>query len=380
MSAKVSLYDLLGELVIYRDLDPVDQRLPRFADAWHEMGLSGPARPRKLEPAYAQALAWFIKRARALDAPQVELTELVFIGDNALSDGNAFRSLRTAGSWRGWAFIGAERDEELKISLQEGVYSANRWLALAQFISWLLAQGAALDVRTAVVVDIDKTALGARGRNDGAIDRARVVALEATVANVLGEAFNQGDFRRAYAALNVAKYHRFTADNQDNLAYVCLMLGAGVSTLEDLQSDVASGRLTSFREFMDRVERDRYVLLTSPALRALHDDIYTRVLAGDPTPFKAFRRREYQETVARMGYLPDQAPLAQRLVEEICMTREVMEAANWLRSRECLLIALSDKPGEATMPTPEVAAQGYLPLHRVATHVVGQSISHLLPT
>jgi hypothetical protein len=86
---------------------------------------------------------------------------------------------RCAGGWRGWAFIGSERDAEPSIIEQEGVYAANRWLALGSFISELRNQGAALDVRTAVVVDIDKTALGARGRNDGAIDRARVAAIEA---------------------------------------------------------------------------------------------------------------------------------------------------------------------------------------------------------
>jgi hypothetical protein len=66
------------------------------------------------------------------------------------------------------------------------------------------------------------------------------------------------------------------------------------------------------------------------------------------------------------------------LAEEICMTREVLEAAEWLRRRGCLLTALSDKPDEATMPTPELVARGYVPLHRVATHVVGPSIREAL--
>ena len=108
---------------------------------------------------------------------------------------------------------------------------------------------------------------------------------------------------------------------------------------------------------------------------ALHDDIYRRVLAGDLTPFKAFRRREYQETVSRMGHLPDDAHLAQRLVEEICMTREVLEACEWLKARGCLLVALSDKPDEATTPSPALAAQGYPPLHRTPTHVIGQGLA-----
>jgi hypothetical protein len=109
-------------------------------------------------------------------------------------------------------------------------------------------------------------------------------------------------------------------------------------------------------------------------VRAAHEDIYRRTLAGDLTPFKAFRIREYQETVLRMGHLPDDAHLAQRLVEEVCMTREVLDACEWLKARGCLMVALSDKPDEATSPSPALASQGYLPLHRTPTHVVGQEI------
>jgi hypothetical protein len=376
--SKLSLYDLVGDLVIYRNLDPVDGRLPEFMDAWASIGLADAARPRKHEPAYAQAMAWFLRRARALDRPKAEIAEVVYLGDTAMADGNAFRNLRAAGNWRGWAFIGAEKDEELTVTEKDGVYLANRWSALAEFASMLLGAGAVLDVRTAVIVDIDKTALGARGRNDSAIDRARVVAIEATVAEAIGPAFDQAAFRRAYAAINVPKYHPFTADNQDYVAYICLMVSAGFTTIDDLLAEVAAGGLTSFGEFIERVQAagDR---LPSDALRGLHADIYARVQAGDATPFKAFRRREFRETVGRMGSLPDDAPLAQRLVEEICLTREVVEFVAWLRERGCLLMALSDKPDEATMPSPALVAQGYLPLHRTATHIVGPSIAGLLP-
>jgi len=378
MPNKVSLYDLIGDMVIYRDLDPVDPRLPRFKDAWAAMGLSTPARPRKQDPAYSQALAWFLRRARTLENPRTELSELIYLGDTALSDANAFRNLRSTGAWRGWAFIGSERDAALSVTVDEGVYVANRWRALAEFVNMVLDEGGALDARTAVLVDIDKTALGARGRNDAAIDRARVTAIETTVAEALGPAFDQVTFRRAYVSLNVPQYHPFTADNQDYLAYVCLMVSAGVSTLGDLVADLAANRLTTFRDFMERVDRERDQL-ASPALRALHDEILARVREDDPTPFKAFRRREYRETVSRMGCLPDNAPLAQRLVEEICLTREVVELIQWARRRGCLLIAVSDKPDEATIPTPELVAQGYLPLHRAPTHMVGQSIAEMLP-
>jgi hypothetical protein len=43
-----------------------------------------------------------------------------------------------------------------------------------------------------------------------------------------------------------------------------------------------------------------------------------------------------------------------------------------------LLLTMSDKPDEATLPTPELAAQGYLPLHRMATSAAGESIARQL--
>jgi hypothetical protein len=378
MPARSSLYELFGDLVVYRDLNPIDLRLPRFETAAAEIGLPCVARPRKHEPAYAQTMVWFLHRARAIEMPGTTIRELVYLGDTALSDGGAFRNLRTAGGWQGWAFIGAERDEALAISEQEDIYAANRWTALTAFVPWMQAQGARLDAQTAVIIDIDKTALGARGRNDGVIDRARVAAIEATVSEALGSAFDPANFRYAYVELNRAKHHSFTADNQDYVAYTCLMLGAGFWTLEELLADIEAGRLATPQDLMAHVDarRDR---LPTRDLRSLHDDIYDRVKAGDPTPFKAFRRREYLETTARMGSLPDDIPLGQRLVEEICLTQEVMEVGRWFRSRGCLVMALSDKPDEATMPYPDAAAEGRLPLHRTVTHVVGRPIAHLLP-
>lgn len=377
MTNKSTLYDLFGDLVIYRNLDALDARLPRFADAYAAMGLSSPIPPRKLDVAYAQALAWLLERSRQLaDLPA--LTGLVYIGDTMLNDGGAFRNLRNQMGLPGWCFIGAEKDEELAVAEKDGLYQANRWAALAEFLSWVQSQGAALDARTAVIVDIDKTLLAARGRNDGTLDRARVVAVEATVAGALGAQFDRDGFRRVYAVLNTPTYHPFTGDNQDIIAYVCLMLSAELGTLEELQEETERGRLTDFRAFMAQMD-GQAARLADRGLLEIHREIYGRVLAGDPTPFKSFRRREYVETVSRMGQLPDDVPLAQRLVEEICLTREVYEAAAWLKERGCLLLASSDKPDESTMPTMMLAAQGYLPLHRTPTHLVGQSIAELLP-
>lgn len=378
MSVESSLYEVIGDLAVYRNLCPVDPQIPGYDQAWAEMGMPGPVRPRKQDPAFAQVLVWFLRRGRALGGVRTPLAELIYLGDTALADGNAFRNVRAAAGWRGWAFIAAERDETLAVDIKDGVYSANRWSALAEFAGWLLAEGAALDERTAVIVDIDKTALGARGRNDAVIDRARVAAIEATVADALGPAFDQALFRRAYTAIIPPKYHPFTTDNQDYVAYLCLMVSAGFVGLEELLRRIETGELRSFADFLAEVNA-RQDELSGVGLRALHREIYARVAVGDATPFKAFRRREYLETVSRMSRLPDDAPLAQRLIEEICLTREVFDFAQWLRHRGCLLMAVSDKPDEASLPTPELVAEGYLPLHRTRTHLVGQPLAELLP-
>jgi hypothetical protein len=108
-------------------------------------------------------------------------------------------------------------------------------------------------------------------------------------------------------------------------------------------------------------------------LLPVHQEVYGNFRQGDPTPFKSFRYREYRETVARMDALPDETEPDELLRREIVLTREVMDVARLFKERGVLLFGLTDKPDEASVPSPELAAQGYLPLHRVTMKVVGKS-------
>ena len=187
-----------------------------------------------------------------------------------------------------------------------------------------------------MLVDLDKTAIGARGRNASVIDGARVAAVRQTVAGLLGEAFDPEAFQRAYDLLNQPEFHPFTADNQDYLAYICLILGSGLYDLDKVVGQVRAGELASFHQFIEGVEERRSDL--SPALAAVHGEIYDCVQDGDPTPFKTFRRNEYRLTVGRMGFLGDEAPVEKLLAEEIVITQEVRQAAlEWKRQRSAAL-------------------------------------------
>jgi len=365
--------EFLGDLLIYRNLQPIDHRLPGFREVAAQIGLGGPTIPRKSEPTYARIVAFLLQRTRALEPGAPKIQRLVYIGDTRMNDGIAFANLCEAGEWPGIAFIGSESEQpeqvELVAEAQRTLYLANRWAMLRDFHRYCSEHGFPIDNSTAVVIDLDKTALGARGRNDRMIDQARVVAVRETVETLLGDAFNRAAFEASYDLLNRTEFHPFTADNQDYLAYVCLILGSGLISRDKLVEKIRSGELKHFTEFLASVDATASDL--PETLRELHSDIHTRVRSGDPTPFKAFRYNEYVMTVQRMGHLDPKAPAKELLAHEIVITQEVRQAALAWLEQGALIFALSDKPDEASIPAPELVARGYRPIHRTPTHAVG---------
>ncbi len=358
---RASLYDFLGDLVVYRNLAPADERL-------RSPQLVGGAIPRKTEPAYAQAILRILGQAQALRSDQ-RLQRLIYIGDTAMNDGQAIRNL--AQHLPIYGFIGNERmGESKRIEIEDGVMLANRWEALVDFVHFVQGEGFVFDETTAVLLDLDKTAFGARGRNSHAIDAARVEAVRRTVEEVLGGDFSEGEFRAVYDELNQSQYHPFTADNQDYLAYICLMVSGGVYDFAQLLADLEARRLSTFAQFIEACA-GRAI---GDELAPVHREVYANFQRGDPTPFKSFRYREYEETVRRMDRLPDEVGEERILAEEIVITREVTDVCRFLQGRGILLFGLTDKPDESSIPRPELAQKGYLPLHRVTMKVVGNAI------
>jgi hypothetical protein len=371
---RTSVSEFVQDRIVFRSLVPVDPSLPPLAEYWKQAGQPEQPLPRKHEPAYAGYVAWLLRHARRQSAPRSPLRRVLFIGDTRLGDGTAFDHICQAGGWNGLIFIGADRDAPAAISLEASpsggeLFLANRWTALLDFEAYLAKKSFPIDEATALLVDVDKTAIGARGRNDHVIDRARVQAVQDTVKGLLGECFNEPAFLEAYRSLNRADYHPFTQDNQDYLAYICLVLGSGYSSLGELLAEIQNRETYTFTDFIGRVE-DRKAQLP-PALLPIHTEIFELVQSGDPTPFKAFRRNEYLSTSARMGCMPGNSPVGDLLKQEIVITEEVRRQALKWQALGALVFGLSDKPDEAAIPTSEQANQGALPLHRIQTHSIG---------
>ena len=365
--------EFLGDYLVYRNLDPVDPRLPSFAEIRRQIGLSTGRIPRKTSPEYARAIAYLLQSASQLGESSRQIERLVFVGDTRLNDGTAFQNICLAGNWLGMAFVASENKEPLQLELDHRdagtLIYANRWSALDDFQDWCQEQEFIFDQRTVVLIDLDKTALGARGRNDKVIDQVRLEAGFQTVGGVLGDEFDPSSFTNAYQRLNQPEFHPFTADNQDYLVYICLILGSGLRDLDDLLVEVNSGKMVNFEQFLSYVNQNADQLPTK--LSQIHQDVFARVSQGDPTPFKEFRYKEYEVTAAHMGNLADTASMEDLLAKTITITQEVRQAALTWKEQGALLFGISDKPDEASLPTEELASQGYQPIHRIETDIVG---------
>lgn len=374
---RAKLSDFFGDWVIYRNLEPLDKRLPGLKSAAYRMGLSGDRIPRKLERDYAKAAIWFAEEAQRIRGVKTSVQEILLIGDTLLNDGTAYRNMRQQSGWSGTCFIGSEKraqTPDVEIDNQDNVYSANRWSALSSWVAWTLERGLHLDARTVVIFDIDKTALGAKGRNDQVIDKARIEGIYNTMDSVLGEDFDRVAFEKQYSTLNRSKYHDLTEDNQDYLAYICLVLNTGLIGYEEILKEVEETSLNNFEQFLRWVNSRMMINpRVSEGFRQVHEAVISSVRVGDPTPFKRFRREEFISTVAHMGNMPDRSSVEELLKHEITLTEEVCQLSEWLRARNCLQLCLSDKPDEASKPNSHASSE-LPPLHKAETHRVGVSI------
>lgn len=370
---RAALADICDDWVIYRNLEPLDKRVPGLKHAFYDMELRSEQIPRKQDRDYAKAAVWFVKRIQQVRGVRTPISELLFLGDTLFNDGQAFANIIHESGWRGACFIGAERlDQEPATRIeQETIYIANRWSSVADWVAALKAQGFRLDDGTAVIIDIDKTAIGAKGRNDKVIDRARLAGIYRTMDSVLGEDFDRALYEQHYNELNRSRYHLLTADNQDYLAYICMVLNTRLISLEEVVREVESKSLDSFEQFIRWVDSR---MMINPAagevLREVHEAVNGSVRIGDPTPFKRFRRQEFVSTMEHMGNMPDSASVQELLENEITITEEIYQLAQWLKARNCQILCLSDKPDEASRPHPRVSPD-LAPLHRAQTHRVG---------
>ncbi len=373
----VSLSEFLDDRFVYRDLQPVDPRYQGYNQCAQQFGLDPAAIPCKTDSVYNKIAVWIVDYMQEQVSDE-EVEELLVIGDSRITDGSAFQGMTAYAGWAGSCFICIEdrdADAQLVWHPETQMVESNRWHLLADWVRELRRNALQLNAQTAVIVDIDKTALGARGRNDSVIDTARFASLQKALRESLADVdFNA--FRTLYTTVSREEYMSMTSDNQDYIIYICLMILSGEITLKEV-GDMVQANMP-FEQLVRRISTQAGKNLTMQ-LRQLHDQYQMCAKSGDRTPFKQFRRQEFLDTTLRMGHLPAETTCEERLQQELCITQEVRELCLWLQARGCLLLSLSDKPKEATIPHKRWH-KGLMPLHRTHTHAVGISIRDSLAT
>jgi hypothetical protein len=141
------LADFSGDMVIYRNLEPVDKRLPGLRTAYLDMELCTDHIPRKQDPEYAKAAVWFLEEAHQIAGATRPIKELLFIGDTLFNDGQAFGNMLAVSHWQGACFIGADRIKQppaVSIDEATSLYNANRWSELGNWLVWARTRGFAV--------------------------------------------------------------------------------------------------------------------------------------------------------------------------------------------------------------------------------------------
>ena len=341
---------------------------------------------RKYEHEYARALMEHI------DDDFADVTRVLYVGDAYRNDGRLVRNMQDLCKERRFqrfvSVTGLICDPALAIPgvWLNGILYTDSWTDLVTFAESVRGT---IGPQTLAIVDIDQTLWAARGVSDGVLARIRSDALSAVIlryfdesadpvivqrtiehalalhATIGGLAYQESltldneDFRAgiaAFAAMGLVQGRLDNSDDPDDVwrerlaassagDFVAFVLARLPSTPQGWQN--ASGFIghamalvvsASFRGYAaasglrpDLIRKD-----VSDMLDAMHDRSFA-------VQFPAFRAAELAQSLLRTD---PTRPVEGQLV----LNKTVCDFASWLREHSVPLLAVSDRPEEATHP------------------------------
>jgi len=321
------LSDFFENNIVFRELEPVNKKLPGFSVLKDVLRLD--RMPRKKDAEYAQVLSKMFSAAG-------NFSKIIYIGDTLMSDLSVIKNFANSGLFETIGII--TREGEISGFEERENYIFNgSWANLQDILAYIENKFFSTDKNTIVIIDIDKTAIGARGRNEKAIDRARMDAI-LMLAEKAFKDISVEEFLSVYDKVNKREFFSITEDNQDFVSILSMLVYGGVLTISDLRN--ARNILT----LLARVKTN------NPVLLEYVETVLQNIKARNPTAFPQFRKAEFEKTIARMGFLPDETPIETLLSEEIMITREVYEAALYLKDKGAFVFGVSDKPAISSIP------------------------------
>ncbi|MGB9694620.1 MAG: hypothetical protein ACP5SB_01385 [Caldisericaceae bacterium] len=314
-----TLNDIFKDYIVFRELRPIKEGLSSFEELGNK---SHKGFPRKKDKEYAAILCQIFRSA-------MSFSKIVYIGDTFLSDLAVIENIKELG----YDVFGVITDETGKNSESKYPYIVfnNSWDQLSNYVV------DKINNETVLVVDIDKTAIGARGRNDSSVDKARTDAILDLAKRVFKNP-EKDEFMRLYHYIHAKDFLNFTQDNQDIVSILSLIIYSNAISFDDFSS---FAKTRKFEEFIQDVK-------VQGELVPLVDEVRTNIREDNATLFPTFRRIELEKTLNRMDFLPDDTPIEKLLEEEILITGEVYRIGIRANEKGALVFGVSDKPEKAS--------------------------------
>jgi hypothetical protein len=389
--------DLFGRRIILRRMERLDTGEQLFGSATHFA--------RKYQFAYAQVLSDHI----GFHFPDVRC--LLYIGNTHQNDGTLIRNLQQLG-WDVSGFI-CEPGLGIQRLWFDNLLYTDRWTDLV---------GLAQKVETKVgrnmlaLFDIDKTLWAPSGVHDLPLNKSRIRAMCRLVDEYVSNS-DRAVARHArarvewlYGEISTMQYLPLTLDNEDFKATICVFLAlcvvlnrrrfenvdheTGPAFLEELGQLPPRDFLKSVRDYVlsfanpmhgdeenitdfiedtllavDSHQYLRYAKKNGILYEKMIEDlrgISRETIGTSPVQYPAFRAKELEESLVCAAENRD-------FDERLVLNKPAWDLAVWLRHRGVYLLALSDRPEEAT-----VSPSGESLLDASMT-IYGKEITSFLP-
>ena len=335
MYKRAKLNDIYEDYIVFRELNPIKKSLPQFNEIQSKLGFSHLPRKKENPLDYVKALSYIFQSVRPFQ-------KILYIGDTNMSDGGvikAFTALRT------YQIVGiiTQEEKENKIEFEGNIVKSTKWMNMKHILKMVEDNGFHIDYNTVVIIDIDKTFIGARGRNDKAIDNARMDAI-ISIAKKIFPSFDRETFSQIYSTINAKKFYPLTNDNQDIVSIISIVIYSGAISLKQFEKAFELGIIKNPISFFGSCK------IKNELLENIVENVKNNIKMKNPTPFPTFRNEEFKSTIERMDFLTDNTPKEKLLKEEIMITKEVYEVGEIAKMNKAVVFGVSDKPILSSVP------------------------------
>ncbi len=349
-----SLFDYFGENLIFRNLNILDKNAPQFDEIKNTLGME--KLPRKNSEEYAEAVYYIVKNM----CPDLE--SILYFGDTDL-DAGVIKNLSkvTGARVSGFIYDAGKKIPEYENNL---IYRSDRWENITDFINM---NKDCLNSGCVGLFDLDKTVLGAKGRNSHIIDMARIDAVIERVLEIDPD-IHKDFIKEIYDVINQS-FKRITEDNQDITAFLTILVCFGV-----IDTDYLQNMLNPDIDF-DYIIKDLSGGDYGKGLNDVFEEVKTLYNKGESTMFKTFRYNELKTTLAKINSKSKGTDIRKVLETEITMTKEICDLMDFLKEYDINLFCVSDKPDETVFPPEDLDnPEKQIPLYLRKAKIVGNGI------